>query len=65
MAIFGASGGSEAGYRIFDEFSARNPKYHNAEVSERWKNYRRSPPTSITAGTLVYLALEAEGRWHR
>jgi hypothetical protein len=65
MAIFRASQGSETGLGVFDEFSARSPKYQPASVTERWHNYYRSPPTSITAGTLVYLALAAEGRWCR
>jgi hypothetical protein len=56
MAIFAASGGSEDGFVVFDTFSARSPKYDPDAVRERWRNYRRSPPSRIGMGSLVYLA---------
>lgn len=62
MAIYAASGGSEAGYAAFDDLSARSPKYDPAAVRERWRNFRRSPPSRIGIGTLVRLAREAG--WH-
>lgn len=62
MAIFAASGGSELGFVAFDDFSSRSPKYDPYAVMERWRNYRRSPPSRISLGTLVHLAREAGWR---
>ena len=59
LAIYAASGGSELGFVVFDDFSARSPKYNPHAVLERWRNYRRSPPSRIGAGSLVYLARQA------
>jgi hypothetical protein len=59
LAIFAASGGSELGFVAFDDFSSRSPRYDPLAVLERWKNYRRSPPTRITLGSLVHLARQA------
>jgi Primase C terminal 2 (PriCT-2)/Bifunctional DNA primase/polymerase, N-terminal len=56
MAIFGASDGSEDGFVVLDAFSARSSKYDPAAVRERWRNYRRSPPSRIGMGSLVHLA---------
>jgi len=63
MAIYAASGGSGEGFVAFDDLSARSPKYQPHSVRERWNNYRRSPPSRITVGTLVYLA--RQHGWHR
>jgi hypothetical protein len=63
MAIYAASGGSEEGFIAFDDLSARSPKYDPHAVRERWNNYRRSPPTRISLGTLIHLA--REHGWHR
>lgn len=62
MAIYGASSGSDEGFVAFDDFSARSPKYAPHAVRERWRNYRRSPPSRIGLGTLVHLAREAGWR---
>lgn len=58
MAIYAASGGSAEGGIVFDDFSAKSPKYNPYNTSERWAHYRRSPPSRVTAGTLVHLARE-------
>jgi hypothetical protein len=58
MAIYAASGGSEEGFVAFDALSARSPKYDPYTVTERWRNYRRSPPRRIGIGTLVHHARE-------
>jgi hypothetical protein len=63
LAIYAASGGSREGFIAFDDLSARSPKYKPHAVRERWANYRRSPPTQIGVGTLIYLA--RENGWHR
>ncbi len=62
LAIYAASGGSELGFVSFDDFSSRSSRYDPHAVLERWKNYRRSPPTRISLGSLVHLAREAGWR---
>jgi hypothetical protein len=62
MAIYAASSGSEIGFVAFDDFSSRSSKYDPHAVLERWRNYRHSPPTRISLGTLVHLAHEAGWR---
>jgi len=59
MAFFAASDGSDEGFIAFDTWSAKSPKYDPHAVNERWRNYRRSPPTRIGLGTLVHLAHQA------
>jgi DNA polymerase I-like protein with 3'-5' exonuclease and polymerase domains len=59
MATWRASGGSDAGLDAFMTWSAKSTK-HNAEaVAERWRNYFRSPPTQIGAGSLDHIALHS------
>lgn len=58
MAIWAATGGSAIGGELFNEWSKRHPAYDPAETEARWLHYRRSPPTSIGAGTLFHLARE-------
>jgi hypothetical protein len=59
MAIFAASDGSDQGGIIFDDWSSKSPKYDPYETVARWRHYHRSPPSRLTAGTLVHLAREA------
>jgi hypothetical protein len=56
MAIYAATNGSEEGFIIFDGFSARSPRHDPYRTEARWRNYRRSPPSRLSAGTLRYLA---------
>jgi hypothetical protein len=56
MAFFAASDGSDEGFIAFDTWSAKSAKYEPNAVEERWRNYRRSPPSRIGLGTLVHLA---------
>lgn len=62
MAIYAASGGSEHGSVVFDDFSAKSAKYQSHAVVERWRNYRRSPPTRTGIGKLIALALASGWR---
>jgi hypothetical protein len=59
MAFYTASGGSDEGFVAFDDWSAKSPKYDRYAVEERWRNYRRSPPSRIGMGTLIHLAHQA------
>jgi putative DNA primase/helicase len=56
MALFAASGGSDAGFAAFDSFSRRSPKYGADETQNRWDHYRQSPPDRLGPGTLIYEA---------
>ena len=60
MALFAASGGSEAGIAAFARFSERSAKYDAAETQHRWEHYRRSPPDRLGPGTLVYEARQVD-----
>jgi hypothetical protein len=56
MAFYAAAAGSDEGFIAFDDWSAKSPKYDPHAIRERWRNYRRSPPTRIGMGTLIHLA---------
>jgi hypothetical protein len=62
MAIFAASQGSDHGGIVFDAWSSKHPKYNPYNTVARWHHWRRSPPTRIGLGTLVYLARSAGWR---
>jgi Primase C terminal 2 (PriCT-2)/Bifunctional DNA primase/polymerase, N-terminal len=61
LAIFAADS-SDHGLTVFDDFSAKSPKYDPHSVQERWRNYRRSPPNRTGIGKLIALALAAGWR---
>jgi hypothetical protein len=58
LTFYAASDGDDEGFAAFDRWSRKSPKYDPQAVAERWRNYRRSPPTQIGRGTLVHLARE-------
>lgn len=59
MSIYAATDGSDEGGILFDDWSAKSPKYNPYTTASRWQHYRRSPPSRLTVGTLVYLARAA------
>jgi len=59
MAVWRATGGSNAGFEAFNVWSARNAVYDIAEVRERWGHYSVSPPSVIGAGSVFHMANEA------
>jgi hypothetical protein len=61
-AIFAASGGSDQGGIIFDSWSAKSVKYDPYATIARWNHWHRSPPSRLSAGTLIYLARQAGWR---
>lgn len=66
MAIWRASEGAEAGFKIFDKFSQKSTKCHNrGTAKKRWQHYFRSPPTRVGYGKLRYLATQADPDWER
>jgi hypothetical protein len=60
LAIFAASGGSQRGFDIFDEWSARSSKYDAVTTDERWYEISGSPPSATGAGK-VFAAARANG----
>lgn len=56
MATWAATSGSRAGLAAFHAWSEQHPSYSADETDARWEHYFTSPPTSIGAGTLFYLA---------
>src|SRR5262249_50318874 len=65
MATWRATGGNEEGFAIFDDWSQKSSKYNAATTRKRWEGYSRSPPDSIGAGTIFYLATKADPDWLR
>ena len=66
MALFRASGGSQAGLAAWEAWSCKSPKHVNGTCEERWTHYAKSPPSSIGAGTIFFMArAEGWGRPHR
>ena len=65
MASWRATGGNDAGFAMFAAWSAKSGKNYPAETRARWDHYPTSPPTLIGAGTLFYLAAEAQSGWRK
>jgi len=60
LAIFAASGGSQRGFNMFDEWSAKSSKYDAVITDERWYEISGSPPTHTGAGK-IFKAARANG----
>jgi AAA domain/Primase C terminal 2 (PriCT-2) len=66
MAIFGATGGSNDGFVLFDKFSKKSKaKYNAARTFDKWRSYHSSPPNRIGFGSLHHWACEADPDWYR
>jgi hypothetical protein len=64
MAAFRATGGSDAGFQAFDDWSRKWPSGYDAEYTrQRWEAFQRSPPNRIGAGTIFFLAEQAAPGW--
>lgn len=63
MALWRGGGGSEQGAQLFHIFSKKSKKYNERETTKRWQHFSRSPPSRIGAGTIFYLAQEADPNW--
>jgi hypothetical protein len=65
MAIFGATGGSEEGRKIFHTCSQKSKqnRYDEEKTDKRWESYQKSPPTRIGAGTLFHYAYLENPHW--
>src|SRR5262249_8662614 len=62
LATWRATGGSDEGFAIWDEWSRKSSK-HNADNTRReWDRITRSPPSRIGAGTIFFLANQQSAR---
>jgi hypothetical protein len=66
MAVWRATGGSEAGFAAWDAWSQKNATKYDADTTTaKWLAFSRSPPTKIGAGTIVHLARQVDPYWDR
>jgi hypothetical protein len=65
MATYAASSGSMSGYAAWLAWSEGHPEHDPELCVERWKNYESSPPTSLGAGTLFYMAAKVRPGWKK
>jgi putative DNA primase/helicase len=64
MAIYRATGGSDAGLEIAKAYSSKCvEKNDDAGTEKKWRELHSSPPDRIGAGTLFFKADEANPRW--
>jgi P4 family phage/plasmid primase-like protien len=64
MACYSASGGSEAGYEIWREWSAKSQKHDEQTTFEKWHSkFKGCPPRIIDAGSIFFWANEVDPSW--
>jgi hypothetical protein len=57
LAIYAATGGSDHGAVVFDDWSAKSAKYNPYVTADRWRHFHQSPPSRTGIGKLVKMAL--------
>jgi hypothetical protein len=62
LAIFATSNGSNEGAIVFDDWSAKSPKYNPYTTAEKWREFHKYPPDSTGVGKLIKMAVEAGWR---
>ena len=65
MAYWRAAEGSAEGFAAFAAWSRKSGKYDATATKARWEHFATSPPDKIGAGTLVYLARQADPEFMR
>ena len=63
MAAWRATEGSDDGFKAFEAWSKKSKKYDAGATHKKWSDYSRSPPTRIGAGSIFYLADDANPDW--
>jgi hypothetical protein len=63
MALWRATGGSNAGLDLFDEWSAKSAKYDAGTTARQWDKYHGCPPSRIGGGSIFYWADQASPGW--
>jgi hypothetical protein len=65
MALYASTGGSSEGMNLFIEWSAKSTKHNEQACHDKWRTMGVTPPTSIGAGTIFFMATEASPGWDR
>jgi hypothetical protein len=60
MACFGAFGGSEQGFEVWDTWARKSKQKYHGGTAERWRSFR---PNRIGAGSIMHWADEAHPGW--
>jgi putative DNA primase/helicase len=65
MACYRATGGSEAGYEIWREWSAKSSQKHNEQTTyDKWHSkFKGCPPHSVGVGSIFFWASEVDPNW--
>ena len=64
MACYRATSGSEAGYEIWREWSAKSQKHNESTTFEKWHSkFKGCPPHSVDVGSIFFWANEADPNW--
>jgi P4 family phage/plasmid primase-like protien len=64
MACYRATGGSEAGYEIWREWSAKSQRHNEPTTFEKWHSkFKGCPPHSVDVGSIFFWASEVDPNW--
>jgi putative DNA primase/helicase len=64
MACYRATGGSEAGYEIWREWSAKSQRHNAPTTFEKWHSkFKGCPPHSVDVGSIFFWANEVDPNW--
>lgn len=63
LALYRATGGSDAGLALFVTYSMKAKKFDLDVTKDRWKEFHKSPPSEIGAGSIFFWADEASPGW--
>jgi putative DNA primase/helicase len=64
MACYRATDGSEAGYKIWCEWSAKSQKHNEQTTFTKWHSkFENCPPHSVNAGSIFFWANEIDPNW--
>jgi Bifunctional DNA primase/polymerase, N-terminal/AAA domain/Primase C terminal 2 (PriCT-2) len=63
MAVWAATSGHELGFEAFDTWSKKSQLYNPRNTREKWDALSTTPITSIGAGSIFYMADEADPTW--
>ena len=65
MALWAATEGSEQGFDLYNAWAEQSTFYDYNAVARQWSVYPTSPPDRIGAGTLFFMARDADPTWRR
>jgi hypothetical protein len=63
MAVWAATSGHELAFEAFDNWSKKNPVYNSHTTRAKWDAFSTTPITSIGAGSVFYMAYDADPEW--